>query len=518
MDETVLLPASPVVSAATRTVAMGAEAVRLGDWSLHTRRHCPECLADDARVAASMNLPPQWWTTSRGWWDVRSVDACPVHGVAMIDRCRACGDHLSWRRPILTCGCGAIVTAGGGIGVDAAGSAYLVGRLTSGSRAAVPLLDGMDFADAVRSTELLGAARSLASNERRGRRDDAAGRVAGFSVANAWPMAFEGILDALLASRTAASPDGLIGAYGWTYATLCGPDAPETLSRHVGPLLRRHAVAHGVIANDEDRLGAVVPPTVTITGAARRLGRSFASTRRLLEADGAIPRGSRRGVSFAIDPAALARAGREVTASGAGRLGVGRSQVRTLLADVRVAAALRTDRTSSGDLLKHVRRRARPGTVEGGVPLPVACRNMSVPLSAACLGVLDGTLAVTRCGPPAAGLAGLAVRQADLAGLRRVADLCPTEEVARLAGLHHEAARQLARLGAFGPLTDGRPGRAAVEAFLREHVTTRDLSGMWLMSANAVLAHLARSGVQSAFGPPEVRQRVFRRRDLPKAH
>lgn len=39
-------------------------------------------------------------------WDLRSVTACPLHGILLSDRCEQCGKQISWNRPsIFSCTC-----------------------------------------------------------------------------------------------------------------------------------------------------------------------------------------------------------------------------------------------------------------------------------------------------------------------------------------------------------------------------------------------------------------------------
>ena len=62
-------------------------------WNHAHGRFCPLCLAEDAH-----------W---RAGWELLFHDACPEHGVWLIDRCGSCGDKLSWGRDhLLRCQCG----------------------------------------------------------------------------------------------------------------------------------------------------------------------------------------------------------------------------------------------------------------------------------------------------------------------------------------------------------------------------------------------------------------------------
>lgn len=63
-------------------------------WNHQNARFCPLCLAED----------PYW----RAGWELYFHDACPVHGVWMIDKCSSCWEPLVWNRPdLVRCRCGA---------------------------------------------------------------------------------------------------------------------------------------------------------------------------------------------------------------------------------------------------------------------------------------------------------------------------------------------------------------------------------------------------------------------------
>ncbi len=511
---------SPIVLPATRTVSLRGQVLRLGDWSMRTRRRCPVCVDEDRSTAGMVGVPPEWWTTSRAWWDVRSVDACPEHGVRMLEHCRACGDAQTWRMGLLGCRCGAVHDARGAESADPSVAAYVVSRLSYGPTKVVPVLDAMPLVDAIRTMELLGAARleRRAVKPRRVDGDLPGDRVHGLAVAIGWPGSFRGLLDALVARAPAAAADGLMATYGWLYSEICVGDAPRATAELVAPVLRDHAVAHGVIARDEERLGASVPPTISATEAARRLGRSYATTRRLLDARDAVPEGSRRGVAFAIDPRVVDGMGQLRHAPPAAHLRIGRSQARGLMRDPRIAELLDVGNPTAADVTEAVLARATVTVPDGLVPLPVACRNMSVSLATACGGILSNRIRIARCGTVDEGLRAVLVRQSDLAGLREPGETLGVEAVARLGGIHHDAALRLVREGVFGPRTGDGVARDRVERFFAEHVTAVELARLKRTSSRSVLRTLAAAGIMPRFGPPECRQLIYLRADVPTVH
>lgn len=63
-------------------------------WNRKQARFCPQCLVE----------APVW----RASWEVLFHDACPHHGVWLVDQCTSCGQPVSWRREhLLRCSCGA---------------------------------------------------------------------------------------------------------------------------------------------------------------------------------------------------------------------------------------------------------------------------------------------------------------------------------------------------------------------------------------------------------------------------
>lgn len=62
-------------------------------WNHRYARFCPHCLSEDAH-----------W---RAGWELLFHDACPEHGIWLIDQCSSCGARVSWQRDsLLRCQCG----------------------------------------------------------------------------------------------------------------------------------------------------------------------------------------------------------------------------------------------------------------------------------------------------------------------------------------------------------------------------------------------------------------------------
>ena len=280
---------SPVVSAADRVVTIAGEELSLGDWSVTRRRHCPECLRQDVGQARDLGLPADWVASHRSHWDVRSITACPLHGAALVEACPCCGASLGWRdaRRLACPNCRADLTAGS-VAINDPLGRYVSARLGIVLSERPKVLDDLPLRQAVRLCGKLGRAGLGGPPE-----GNSAGvpmlSVAseGFRRASIGAGGLDDVLDRLLASRVGSAPDGLGGAYGWLHDEWLGTGDPTASAYKEA--LRRHAVAHNIIAADEERLGSFPPPTVNLTEAAAKAGVAVKRMRRLLNDAGAIP-------------------------------------------------------------------------------------------------------------------------------------------------------------------------------------------------------------------------------------
>lgn len=525
LDADVLAGWSPTIDAASRTVSLRGEIVSLGDWSVASRRACPCCVAEDAAAAAETGREADWVVAHRAFLDVGSIGRCPRHRVPLVDCCPGCGAALVWwRAPLRLCpsGCdlGRFAQVGGlDVGLDA----YLAGRLGIGPAVPTPVLDDLPFRRAVQFCERVGRVAAEGWLPRLGRRssaaDDACRRM-GFEMAADWPGSLFKALDWVLAASSAAGVrDGLIARYGWIHPDWLSVEHDEVADL-LRPLVRSHAVAHGVIARDEPILSHPAPPTVCLIHAAAAAGMGFDRSRRLLREGGVVPEGSRRGVAFAMDPAAVAAALGVVTAAvtttraDAGQaLGVGRSRVGDLL-----DAGL-LDRVGGRVTIATVRRlgAALAAAVSAGEPPPGtirlldACRGRGVPIAEAMSRVVSGTLSVWSPGPDTRA-ASLLVLPRDLGPRRRAVSRV---DAARRLGVHPQCLGEIVAAGAIATARDGGVDEGSLTAFAATHVTAVQLARTYDCSPRALIARLARVGVEPAFAPPMFRQTVFTRADLP---
>jgi len=389
-------------------------------------------------------------------------------------------------------------------------------RVTSRLEDPVPLLDQLQLHVAIRFIELLGSVGAFGneSNHISSESPEAERRDQGFKIARNWPGYFYSSLDRILRLSPNSPTSGLLSSYGWIYSELCVGDTPDAIKRLVRPLIRTHAVKNGIISPDEPRLGEGEKFTLPATEVARRLGRSYAITRRLLEKKNAIPSGSRRGVAFTIDPNIIDEVRKPSETHAKSVLGIGRKQSRAITTNPQIRALVGNcanlpERVCEVIFEKVDRHRS------DGVRLSTACRNMGVPIDVACLAILAGHLSAGISGDPMSGLKCLTVLPQDLGPFRRRNQLFqkPTE-IARHYRIHPETARFLARNGMFG--TNDRRGFGAdsVSAFFGKYICGAQLAKDSNTSSRFLRDQMAAMGVSPRFGPPTCRQIIYLKADL----
>jgi hypothetical protein len=280
-------------------------------------------------------------------------------------------------------------------------------------------------------------------------------------------------------------------------------------------------VANGVIAPDEERLGASPPPTINLTQAAAGAGIAIERMRRVLDDAGAIPPGSRRGVSFALDPAVVALAGRRkgaVRRAAKEVLGVGRSALMGL-AEAGLVDLSSEDgfRASARRLMTSVGRQLCAGSAPCGTSsLPAATVAASVPMSRVVEVLLQGCIPAWQDGD-GEGLAAILVRAADLCPLRERPDGYTGVAAAQSLRLHPECVRALIRDGTLIQGDDGLIAGPDLEAFRSAYVVGGELARTWGRSPARLIADLADAGVHPAWPLATHRQAIFRRSELPGA-
>ncbi len=76
------------------TVRLLSNDLYVEEVDLRKMRVCPRCIADNGRHEAI--------------WHMKTMTHCPIHRMALLDRCKACASPLLWNRPsVRECNCGA---------------------------------------------------------------------------------------------------------------------------------------------------------------------------------------------------------------------------------------------------------------------------------------------------------------------------------------------------------------------------------------------------------------------------
>lgn len=507
LDPGQLMKWSPVRRPTGRLVELRGELIRLGDWSTTFRRRCELCLNGDFERARSLGIDDRAWACHRFHWDVQSISTCPEHGCALTDDCSACGRRQRWSDPsLLYCACGARLTCRLFATARSVCSDYLAGRLGVSDRLSCELLDALDYRHAVRAVRILSFAASDAGIEAVGDFCTPADR--GWTIAKNWVDSIPLLLDSLL-KRRGRRGSGLIEAYGRLYTETDEQSAGPIFSEQLLAAIERHAVQHGIIAENECRRGRPPLGTVSVTGLARRLGRSYETTRSLLREANAIPRGSRRGVAFAIEASIADLLPPRQPESATQVLGVGKRQAAQLVAEFCL-------KNNLGRPCPEMARRwvsslptyqSLPS--ETGL-LSDVCRNRAVSLANICHGIIAGRVRCTRL-TATGGLSDFRVSVEDCVSLKRASEWT-IKDVSQRFGAHHQALLELVKLGVLA--RHGRKlCRENVEAFFAEHLTTAQLAERLHIAAKQVIGFADRRGVHPAFGPPSVRQTFFRLQD-----
>ena len=525
---------SPRLDVPRRVVTLAGEVLLLNDWSIRRRRWCPACLRDD-RLDLSAPAGSSCW--HRSAWDVGSVTSCPLHRIALAERCPECGSPQDWRGPSIDrCRCGGdlgdamatSVSHGSGTASD-----YIGGRLGLGGRTRIPLLDGLALKDATVQLERLGECiilgrRMLKARRTRNRSD--LSLDAGVAVALGWPLSFEAILDLVLAdARQDKAPSGMIGTYGWIYSKWASRPLPDGFAVETRNVMAAHARRNSVVPADEPLFGELAHGVMTLKAAARSLGMGHASARRRLVAEGLAPGTIRRGVGVPLDEGSVhglrARLSGEIGVADVGKcLGIAKAQTTRflelgLLSAIGSTAATRRFLLADVETLLARLASGAPrlaGSVGELLCLPRACKVARVSVATACIAILGQKLTVLGILPGDGGLRCLLLRAADVRRLGSQVHMS-VEAAASVMKVHPDVARHLLRCGILRRRLDG--GHPAVLAqsvalFRARYVACTEFAAQIGASPRSAHALLAATGVDAAFGPPACRQFIFERRAI----
>lgn len=136
-------------------------------------RTCPSCIEQDLETFSSERVDLRAYR--RGWWQVPSISACPVHEVGIEAACGECGHAFDESVPVGKCRCSAARLDQVGIGRDACQhDAWLLGRLGFAPQVQHPELDAMPPDVAAELCRVLGSS-AIGERAGSGRHADASG-------------------------------------------------------------------------------------------------------------------------------------------------------------------------------------------------------------------------------------------------------------------------------------------------------------------------------------------------------
>ncbi len=522
VDQTELARFTPKIDARKRTVELAGDRLLLNDWSIRTRRWCPICLDQDRAFAVSHGGLEDSGPWHRALWDIRSVSTCPDHKIRLLDFCAECGVGQDFTGPsVAQCRCGADLSAGTKSSSETRFSAFVAGRLGLGAGRPSETLDKLNLKDAIPLIERLGDCAVLGHRMRKPRQspDERAHALeVGIIVAENWPAMFLESLDRIVgAARAAGASHGMTEAYGWVYQGWIAAPLPLIVSDLLRPILRGHAAMHGLMQTT-DALNA--------TKAAQALEMGYARARPLLVARGLITPETRQGFERNISIHAISalknslKATIDVVAVGK-RLGTAKTQTRAILATglltpLKLNGRSRYRIDDVDRLLKRLTADipVRSECPESLLPLPKACRAAGVGIAQVLSAIASGSFAATASLDQGDGLRRLLIDPTRLNALFRRTDAISIESAASMLHVHHEAARNLVRLGVLGKHTRYRENLVTasdVLNFEKTYVPATTIAHALGVSVRTVVLNLRDNGIAPAFCPPSCRQIIFAR-------
>ncbi|WP_189521373.1 TniQ family protein [Mesorhizobium sp. M1B.F.Ca.ET.045.04.1.1] len=193
VDADVLAHASPVFEGVI--VSLMGQRFRRRDYAISERRWCPSCLAENG--------------SHRTWWDLTHVTSCPRHGMLLHDAC-ACGAKTRWARSasLVACRCGRWLKdtpAKRPAWIDCGFDSYLIDRFLGHARRPVPWLDELPMFDVIDTVRIVGEF-VLDPFQEKGFANTVEGRhqlmAAGFRTITEFPTTIEATLAGIYSTRS----------------------------------------------------------------------------------------------------------------------------------------------------------------------------------------------------------------------------------------------------------------------------------------------------------------------------
>lgn len=517
VDPEPLRAVTPTRDVGSRTVHLGRAWTDVADLTGRAFRVCTSCIAADREAARRSSLPVQVAAWARPEWFVRSIATCVVHRRTLIGKCHDCSAMLGEDNPAIdTCRCGSLQLdrpAPPAINrVDEVLGAMICGKgppsfATAGLHHVSAHLKRLGCLTLGRHEHLpaLTAVEALALRE------------VGLNIMRAGDGRLSELLDEIVldAPPGRSGKCGLVSSYGWVWRSWLGTPTANPLDRTLRDKVRSHAERSG-IRSPLARDGLTLKDVRTI------LRSGHGRARRLVAGAGLLSGAELPGTPMSIEPGRIGEIAAELGdlldgGAAARHLGIGRSQFRSLAAaglvqPSELAAALdgRSGYRLDGlhRLVDDVCRDTPilPRAPAECVPLPMACRDASIPLAVVLRAMLNGHVApVARTAGHGLDAVWVAVR--DLRAFSPVATGTAAHAGRRL-GLHYEAARWLTREGILGD-APGVVDPAYVERFGASFCTSAQIGRMLAVTPKAAAAACRSAGLKPTFGPPACRQAIW---------
>ncbi|MDD5249118.1 MAG: TniQ family protein [Rhodocyclaceae bacterium] len=189
-----------------------------GAWVHRHARFCPQCLQASG-----------YWQFG---WELLFADACPIHGIWLIDACSSCGQALTWRRArLLRCDCGRTFAGHAAVACPPAVSHLsrvvtekLLGETSSH---ALGTTDGLDVEQLQRLIRFLGCYTDTDPGPRPQKivnldRLSVSWRLVSLAaeVIEQWPTSLHAVLDRMQRERATDGGGRLGGRFGYFYTAL----------------------------------------------------------------------------------------------------------------------------------------------------------------------------------------------------------------------------------------------------------------------------------------------------------
>jgi hypothetical protein len=187
-------------------------------WNREVPRYCPICLGRD-----------QFWHFE---WEVLCIDACPEHGIWLIDKCGECHQSLNWKRhQLMRCACGAnLVTqqhAECPKAVISLSHAVMQSTINTIDKNPLPIVTSLSLKQIQRLVRYLGIYGDpmVGLKPKRpavGNRLSKSWLITSLAaeILDQWPKSFHGLLDCMQKRQAGTSAGRFVGRFGNFYPML----------------------------------------------------------------------------------------------------------------------------------------------------------------------------------------------------------------------------------------------------------------------------------------------------------